>query len=94
MDYCVTEERPRTVSSRFELAVGRMIERWMAAGCVQISADDIQLAREYLEQTGWKVEDLPGARIRLVKSRGRSEEMEREAAVLVALRRLAEREQA
>jgi hypothetical protein len=92
VEHVVTEERPRTVTSRFELAVGRMIERWMAAGRVSISSADVDLAREFLEQTGWKVEDLPGARLLVVKGRGHSEEMTREDAVVVAVRRLAERE--
>jgi hypothetical protein len=91
VEHVVTEEVITQVSTRFELAVRPMIERWMAAGRITISAADVQLAREFLEQCGWKVEELPGGVLRIVKGRGRSEEMSREAAVVAALRRLAER---
>ena len=93
VEHDVMEERARPVSTRFELAVGRMIDKWLAAGRVQISASDVALAREFLEHSGCKVEDVPGARLRVVSRRGRSQEMPREGAVMVALRRLAEREQ-
>jgi len=92
VEHIVTEERIQSVSTRFELAIGRMIERWVAAGRVQISPSDVQLAREFLEQDGCKVEDLPDLRIRVVSRRGRGEEMTREDAVVTALRRLANRE--
>jgi hypothetical protein len=92
VEHVVTEERARAVSTRFELAVGRMIEAWVIAGRVHISPADVRLACEFLEHSGWKVQDLPGARVRIVKGTGRTEEMPREAAVLAALRRLAERE--
>jgi len=91
MEHLVTEERARPVSTRFELAVGPMVERWLAAGRVQISAIDVRLAREFLEHSGWTVEELPGSLLR-VSRKGRGEEMTREAAVVEALRRLAARE--
>ena len=71
--------------------LGRMIERWVAAGRVQIDAVDVRLAREFLEHSGCKVEDLPGGSLR-VSRKGRGEEMSREGAVVEALRRLAARE--
>ncbi len=92
MEHIVTEEKAHTVSTRFELAIGRMIERWVTAGRVQIDATDVRLAREFLEQDGCKVEDLPDLRVRVVSRRGRGEEMTREDAVMAALRRLATRE--
>jgi hypothetical protein len=92
VEHIVTEERARLVSTRFELAIGRMIERWVTAGRVQISANDVRMAREFLEQDGCRVEDLPDLRVRVVSRRGRGEEMTREDAVVAALRRLANRE--
>ena len=92
VEHIVTEERAHTVSTRFELAVGPMIERWVQAGRVQISSTDVRLAREFLEHDGCKVEDLPDLRVRVVSRRGRGEEMTREDAVVAALRRLANRE--
>jgi hypothetical protein len=91
VEHIVTEEIARTVSTRFELAIGRMVERWVAAGRVQIDALDVRLAREFLEHSGCKVEDLPGGSLR-VSRKGRGEEMSREGAVVEALRRLAARE--
>jgi hypothetical protein len=88
VEHIVTEERARPVSTRFELAVGRMVERWLAAGRVQISAGDVRLAREFLEHSGCKVEELPCGSLR-VSRKGHDEEMTREAAVVEALRRLA-----
>jgi hypothetical protein len=92
VEHIVTEERIQAVSTRFELAVQRMIERWNSAGRVQIDANDVRMAREFLEQEGCKVEDLPDLRVRVVSRRGRGSEMTREAAVMEALRRLANRE--
>jgi hypothetical protein len=92
MEQNVLEERPRAVQTRFELAAGRMVESWIAAGRVCVSAGDMRLAREFLETAGWTIHDAPGARVRLVSRAGRAQEMTREAAVLIALRRLAARD--
>ena len=91
MEHDVTAERARPVSTRFELAALRMVGAWLAAGRMSVSAAEMQIAREFLEHAGWSVEDVPGARVRLVNTQGRSEEMSREAAVLAALQRLATR---
>ena len=92
MEHIVTEERAHTVSTQFELAIGRLISSWVAAGRIKISPADVRMAREFLEHDGCKVEDLPDLRVRVVSRRGHGEEMTREDAVVVALRRLANRE--
>ena len=91
MEHDLTEKRAHLVGSRFELAIGRMMDAWLVAGRISVTAGDVKLAREFLEQTGSKVEDAPAARVRLVEDDGRTEEMTREAAVMTALRRLATR---
>ncbi len=92
MEEILTEQRIKQVSSRFELAVGRMVDGWLAAGRVHVSPADVRLAREFLEAAGWRVEDVPGSRLRVVKKDGRAQELTHEGAVMAALRKLAERE--
>jgi hypothetical protein len=87
----LTEQRIKRVSSRFELAIGRIIDEWLASGRVSTSAADVRLASEFLEESGWRVEEITGARLRVVKRDGRVQEMSREAAVMAALRKLATR---
>jgi len=87
----VLDERVRAVKTQFELAAGRMVEGWLEAGRIRVSAGDVQLAREFLEHAGCRVEDMPGLRVRVVNGEGNAEEMTREAAVLTALRQLAAR---
>jgi len=87
----VLDERARPVETRFELAAWRMVEGWLEAGRIRVSAGDVLLAREFLEHSGCRVEDVPGLRVRLVNGEGRAQEMTREAAVLIALRQLAAR---
>ena len=89
MEENLTEQRIKTVSNRFELAVGRIIDGWLESGRVDVSKVDAQLAREFLEENGWRLEDMPGARIRAVRRDGRTQEMTREATVMAALRKLA-----
>ena len=91
MEHDLTEKVPHPVRTRFELAIGRMIETWLAAGRIAVSSTDVKLAREFLEETGSRVEDAAEARLRVIGSGGRSQEMSREAAVMAALRRLAAR---
>jgi hypothetical protein len=85
----LTEQRIKEVSSRFELAVSRIIDGWLESGRVNVSKTDVLLAREFLEENGWRLEDVPGARVRVVKRDGRTQEMTREATVMAALRKLA-----
>jgi len=91
VEHDLTDNPARTVRTRFELAIGRMIESWLTAGRVKVSPGDVALAREFLEQAGCTVEEAPEARLRIVTDDGLSEEMSREAAVMAALRHLAAR---
>jgi hypothetical protein len=84
----VLENRPFEVRTRFELAAVRMADTWIRTRRLRVSPEDFRIVRDYLERDGWTVEDVPGVRVRLRHRTFRSEEMTREAAVLVALRRL------
>ena len=79
---------PPEVKSRFALAAARMADAWLRAGHVRVSAQDFRIVRDFLERDGWTVEELPGVRVRLRCAGVLSAEMTREAAALVALRRL------
>jgi hypothetical protein len=89
--YDVLRNVPRPVESRFELAAVRIADAWLAAGRVKASADDLQIARDFLEQVGCNVRELPGVLVQLEDEHGRVEEMSREAAILEAFRRLVAR---
>ena len=91
MEQNVLDQPARPVETRFELAAWRMVEGWLTAGRIDVSAVDVRLAREFLEHTGSRVEDMPGLLVRVVTGEGRAQEMTREAAVLIALRQLAAR---
>ena len=80
--------RPRQLRVRFEIAAARMIEAWVAAGRIAVSAGEMQLAREFLEDDGWTVRDVPGTRVELVRGTGNAREVSREDAGMMALRRL------
>ena len=86
-----TDSRPRVVRTRFELAAIRLTDAWLGGRRVCATAEDLRIAREFLEDVGLRVEELPGLLVSLHHRDGRSEEMTREAVVLVALRRLAAR---
>jgi hypothetical protein len=90
----VLETRPREVRTRFELAARRLVETWLEAGSMQVSASDMRIAREFLELTGMRVEETPGVLVRLSTRGGRAQEVTREVAFLMALRRLAEKDAA
>jgi hypothetical protein len=92
LEHDLTEEKARPVRTRFELAVRRMMSTWLAAGRVRVSPADVKLACEYLEHHGCRVEGTPGALYRLTSEEGRAEEMDGEATVLTAMRRLATRD--
>jgi len=89
--YDVLRNVPRQVRSRFELAAVRIADAWLAAGHAKASADDLQMARDFLEQVGCNVRELPGVLVRLEDEDGRVVEMSREAAIVVAFRRLVAR---
>ena len=92
MEQNVLDQPARPVETRFELAAWRMVGGWLTAGRIDVSAVDVRLAREFLEHTGSRVEDMPGLLVRVVTGEGRAQEMTREAAVMIALRRLAARD--
>ena len=76
------------MESRFELAAVRLAERWLANGRVTVSSDDMKIARDFLEQVGCNVRELPGVLIRFEDEHGHVEEVSRETALLLAFRRL------
>jgi len=90
-EHDLTQERALPVRTRFELAVRRMVDTWLTAGRMRVSAGDVQLAREFLEHAGCTVEDAADLHVRVVHPEGRVQELTREAAVMAALRRLAGR---
>ena len=89
VEHDLTEERAHPVRTRFELAVRRMMNAWLAAGRIRVSPADVKLACEYLENQGCRVEGAPGALYRLTSEEGHEEEMTGEATVITAMRRLA-----
>lgn len=88
MDQDVTKNPPRTIRARFELVAARIADAWINSGELKVSTSDLRLAQEFLEQTGYQVQEVPGLLVRLTRE-GQSEEMTREKAVLLAMRRLA-----
>ena len=86
--YDVLRIVPRPVESRFELAAVRLAEGWLAARRVTASADDLRIARDFLELVGCNVRELPGVLVQIEDEDGRVQEMSREAAILLAFRRL------
>ena len=86
------ERPPRPMRTRFELAALRLTEEWLRCGIVRASADDLELAGEFLERSGFRVEAVPGLRVRLTYPVGDAIEMSRESVVVAALRRLAAHE--
>lgn len=92
MDQDVTKDPPRTVRARFELVAARIADAWISSGELKVSTADLRLAQEFLEQTGYQVQEVPGLLVRLTRE-GRTEEMTREKAVLLAMRRLAARDE-
>ena len=89
MEHDLTEKVPYRVQTRFELAIRRMVDTWLDAGRMDVSAGDVKLAREFLEHSGCRVEDTENARLRVVNREGRTEEMTGQEAVMTAFRRLA-----
>jgi hypothetical protein len=85
----VDEERPRTIATQFELFAARLMESWLNAGQVQVSAGDLKMAADFLRAAGYRVEETAGLMVKLRGEDGRTREMTREAAMLFAVRRLA-----
>src|SRR5437764_14335877 len=57
----VLDERARPVETRFELAAWRMVEPWLEAGRVRVSACGGRLDRRVHEHTGTRGRDVRGA---------------------------------
>ena len=91
MEHDLTEKVPHRVQTRFELAIRRMVDSWLEAGRMEVSAGDVKLAREFLEHSGCRVEDAAEARLRVFNRAGRAQEMTRQEAVMAAFRGLASR---
>ena len=91
MEHDLTEKIPHRVQTRFELAIRRMVDEWLEAGRMEVSAGDVKLAREFLEHSGCRVEDAAEARLRVFNREGRPQEMTRQEAVMAAFRGLASR---
>ena len=92
MEQNILDERPHRVRTRFELVAARLAEGWIEGGKMNVSPADMALATEFLVQAGWQVESLGAGRYKMVNRFGRVEELSREGAFMVALRRLAGRE--
>lgn len=87
----VLRNSPNPVHTRFELAAVRLAERWLAAGRVTASADDLRIASDFLAEVGCNVRELPGVLVRFEDEEGHVVEMSREAAMVAAFRRLVRR---
>jgi hypothetical protein len=82
----VDEDRPRNIASQFELFVAKLMESWIVAGTVQVSAGDMKMAADFLRQVGFQVEEVAGLMVKLRSKDGRTREMTREDAMLFAVR--------
>jgi len=82
----VDEELPRAIATQFELFAARLMESWITAGSVQVSAGDLRMAAEFLRQVGWQVEETAGLMVKLRGTDGRTREVTREAAMVFAVR--------
>jgi hypothetical protein len=87
----VDEEQPRTIATQFELFAARLMENWLSAGQVQVSAGDLRMAADFLRAAGYRVEETAGLMVKLRGEDGRTREMTREATMLFAVRHLAGR---
>lgn len=92
MEENILDKQPHRVKTRFELAAARLAERFVSDGRVAVSLGEMELAREFLEFHGCKIESIGAGQYRMVNRFGRSEELSREGAFLAAFRRLAGRE--
>ncbi len=86
----VDEDRPRNIDTQFELFAAKLMETWISAGSMQVSAGDLRMAAEFLKQVGWQVQEADGLMVRLKGADGQTQEMTREAAMLFAVRCLTE----
>ena len=82
----VDEDRPRNIATQFELFAAKLMETWLTAGTVQVSAGDMKMAADFLRQVGFQVEEAAGLMVKLRSKDGRTREMTREDAMLFAVR--------
>ena len=82
----VDEDRPRNIATQFELFAAKLMESWITAGIVQVSAGDMKMAADFLRQVGFQVEEVAGLMVKLRSKDGRTREMTREDAMLFAVR--------
>ena len=84
--YDVLNAPARVAGCRFELAARRVTEEWLALGRVQVSAEVLALAIEFLGRCGFVAEGVTGCHVRLLSEAGRPTILSREATVVMALR--------
>ena len=89
----VDEDQPRNIASQFELFAAKLMETWITAGMVQVSAGDMKMAADFLRQVGFQVEEVAGLMVKLRSKDGRTREMTREDAMLFAVRCLTGQEE-
>ena len=82
----VDDDRPRAIATQFELCAARLMEGWVTAGSMQVSAGDLRMAAEFLREVGWQVEEAAGLMVKLRGTDGCTREMTREATLLFAVR--------
>jgi hypothetical protein len=82
----VDEDLPRAIATQFELSAARLMESWITAGSVHVSAGDLRMAAEFLRQVGWQVEETAGLMVKLRGADGCTREVTREAAIMFAVR--------
>jgi hypothetical protein len=82
----VDDDLPRAIASQFELFAARLMESWISAGSVQVSAGDLRMAAEFLRQVGWQVEETAGLMVKLRGNDGHTRELTREATLVFAVR--------
>ena len=92
MEHDILDKQPTRVKTRFELAAARLAERYVSNGRIAVSPGEMELAREFLEHHGCRIEPLGAGQYRLVNRYGQTEQLSREGAFLAAFRRLAGRE--
>lgn len=82
----VDDDRPRAIATQFELYAAKLMEGWLTAGSMHVSAGDFRMAAEFLRVVGWQVEEAAGLMVNLRGTDGRTRELTREATLLFAVR--------
>lgn len=82
----VLENPPRPLRTGFEIAAMRIADAWLESRRIATTTADYRMAREFLEQTGWEVEQRPGLTVRVLRGSTCSDDIPREEMVAIALR--------